>query len=158
MALLAHGGPLDYERDYLVPLPTVDWAESAGMRATYTDACWMSRALLERLPQETGEELLLPATCSFWIEHGDRSDCTSWLAALGVDKDTRGFLGRWASKDSADSYVRTASRVVENLLVFATRFARISLDGGPDFFGEEDTQARLESYLYLPGLEQHEVE
>ena len=93
VALLAQGGPLDFERNYLFPLPSVDWEGTTGGRATYKDACWMSRALLERLPQKTGE-VLLPAASAFWTEHGDRSGCTSWLAALGVNKDTWDFLGR----------------------------------------------------------------
>ena len=140
------------------PLPTPDWQGTCGLRATYTDACWLSRALLERLPQASGEVLLLPGACPFWTEHGDRSGCTSWLAALGVDAETRGFLGRWAVKDSADSYVRSAPRVVENLQILATRFARLSLGKGPDFFGEEDTLLKLDNFLQHQGVEDHERE
>ena len=37
---------------------------------------------------------------------------------------------------SADGYVRVAFREADNLQVLAARVARISLAGGPEFFGQ----------------------
>ena len=156
--LWAPGGPLHFERDYLVALPAPNWEEVLNFRAVYTDACSLSKALLGRLPQKTGEVLLLPETCNFWTEHKDRAGCTGWIAAIGVDSETRGFLGRWAIKSSADNYVRTAPRVVENLQLLATRFARRALSGGPDYFGEEDTLIRLRNFLGLRGFAVPEID
>ena len=69
------------------------------------------------------------------------------MAALGVDKDLRGFVGRWAISGSQDLYVRTATRIVENMQLLAARHARASFEGGPDFFGEEHLIAQLEVFL-----------
>ena len=91
--------------------------------------------------------LLEPEVGNFWTEHSDRAGVDSWLAALGVDKDLRGFVGRWAISTSQDLYVRTAMRVVENMQILAARHARASFNGGPDFFGEEHLLLQLEAFL-----------
>ena len=65
----------------------------------------------------------------------------------------RAFLGRWAAKGSADTYVRTALRVVENLQRLAAVKAREAYAGGPDHFGEEHLLLRLRAFLAKRGWE-----
>ena len=61
-------------------------------------------------------------------------------------------MGRWAARGSADSYVRTALRVTENLQVAAATHARLAFNGGPDFFGEEEILKAFERHLLDHGL------
>ena len=77
---------------------------------------------------------------------------------MGVAEPERGFLGRWAARGSADIYVRTACRVVENLQRLATRFAREALEGGPDYFGEEHVLLDLRLHLLEAGLDASRVD
>ena len=75
----------------------------------------------------------------FWTQHTERCGLDSWLAAMGAKKSERGFLGRWAVSGSQDRYVRTATRVVEDLQIRAAHAAVLLLNGGYDRFGEETT-------------------
>ena len=152
LALLQEG-PLAYSRDYLVPLPTEDLSGTCGLRAVYADAVGLSRALLSSLRQLDSEEALIaPIAARFWTEHSDRTGCTGWCASLGVSTERRGFLGRWAVTASADTYVRTAFREVENLQLLAAQAGRLSLHGGPDFFGEEVILEQLGEFLRSSGV------
>ena len=146
-------GPLAYERDYLVPLPTEDLTGTCGLRAVYADAVGLSRALLSSLRRpDSDEALVAPIAARFWTEHSDRTGCTGWCASLGVSTERRGFLGRWAVTASADAYVRTAFREVENLQLLAAQAGRLSLHGGPDFFGEEVILEQLGEFLRSRGV------
>jgi hypothetical protein len=126
-------------------------------RALYTDCAGFSVALLASLADDEGHALLPAGGARFWTEHSDRSGLDGWCATLGFGDSERGFLGRWAAKGSADIYVRTALRICENLQVTAVRYARASLEGGPDFFGEEEVLANYQSHLAGLGLEDEEV-
>ena len=79
---------------------------------------------------------------------------SSWAGALGVHESERSFLGRWTPKGSADAYVRTALRVVENVQILVAQHARDSLNGGPDYFGEEHLLAKCRSFLVARGWTQ----
>ena len=83
-------------------------------RALYSDSAALSASLLDSLATETGSAVLPSSSGRFWSEHSDRAGLDSWAGALGVQQSDRDFLGRWAPKGSADAYVRTALRVVEN--------------------------------------------
>ena len=74
-----------------------------------------------------------------------------------MGSDVRRFVGRWAIKGSENSYVRSASRVVENCQRLASMHARVSAGGGPDFFGEEETLAQLRNCLEAQGVEEERV-
>ena len=74
-----------------------------------------------------------------------------------MKSDLRGFLGRWAAKGFADSYARTAIRVVENLQKTAEAYARESYSGGADRFGEEHTILELRDFLIARGIGQEEA-
>ena len=155
---------LYFRRDFFLPLPTPDFAGVLRTRAQYTDALGFSRALLGtlRAPASADESFrtaLVPAPgCSFWSLHSERAGLDGWCAALGVGDSERGFLGRWAVKSSSDTYIRTACRIVENLQRLAARFARRSIAGGPDFYGEEHILILFGRHLEKQGLTREEAE
>lgn len=64
-----------------------------------------------------------------------------------MGSDDRAFLGRRQAKVSADAYVRTALRVVENIQLLTAKKAREAFAGGPDYFGEEHLLSRFRAYL-----------
>ena len=117
------------------------------------DAAALSLALFSSLKTPTGEARLPGKAARFWSEHSDRAGLDSWTAALGVAQSERNFLGRWSATGSADSYVRTALRVVENLQRLAAKKAREAYAGGPDFFGEEHLLLRMRDFLAKQGWE-----
>ena len=146
-------GSFAFERDFLLPLPNLKLTEATRRRALYSDAAAFSLALFSSLKGPTGEARLPGKAARFWSEHSDRAGLDSWTAALGVAQSERNFLGRWAASGSADSYVRTALRVVENLQRLAAKKAREAFAGGPDFFGEEHLFLRLRDFLVEQGWE-----
>ena len=137
----------------MLPLPSLDLQAATRRRALYTDSAAFSQALWRQLRTSSGEARLPEDAGRFWSEHSDRAGLDSWTAALGVSKDDRAFLGRWAAKGSADAYVRTALRVVENLQRLAAEKAREAYAGGPDHFGEEHLFRRMQSSLQGRGWE-----
>jgi len=50
-----------------------------------------------------------------WSNHSERSTLPSALAAIGVSKEHRDLLGRWAP-DGSDDYVRTYRAVARELV------------------------------------------
>ena len=146
---------LAFTRDYLVPLPSRDLSGSCGHRAQYSDALSLTRQLWASLTNCYDDGALLrPEATLYWTEHSDRAGVTSWLGALGVPKEQRDFLGRWALSSMADRYARTATRIVENLQILAARAAREVLNGGPDLFGEEETLEGLRAFLKKKGVDE----
>ena len=144
--------PFNFGRDYFLPLPDAKLQGVLRRRALYTDSAGVSVSLLGTLTEPDGTPLLPPGAARFWTEHSDRSGVDSWCAALGFDESERGFLGRWAARGSADTYVRTALRVCENLQKAAVRYARASFSNGPDYFGEESVLADLGAFLVRGGM------
>jgi hypothetical protein len=144
-----------FERDYLLPLANEKLNGCLRRRAEYSDAVGYSRALLLSLPSpgDTGEALLLEEAVGLWTQRTERCGLDSWLAAMGAKKSERGFLGRWAVTGSQDRYVRTATRVVEDLQIRAAHAAVLLLNGGYDRFGEETTLEGLRTYLLQKGVE-----
>ena len=118
-----------FERDYLLPLANEKLDGCLRCRAKYSDAVGYSLALLCSLasPGDSGEALL--------------------IEEMGAKKSERGFLGRRAVTGSQDRYVRTATRVVENLQIQAAHAAMLLLNGGYDRFGEETALEGLRAYL-----------
>ena len=111
--------------------------EATKRRALYSDSAGFSQSLYDSLEHPSGEAVLPRQAGRFWSEHSDRAGLDSWAGALGVQQSERDFLGRWAPKGSADAYVRTALRIVENTQVLVAHHARQAWKGGPDYFGEE---------------------
>ena len=144
-----------FERDSLLPLANEHLNRCLRRRAEYSDAVGYSRSLLLSLasPGEAGQALLLEEAVGYWTQHTERCGLDSWLAALGAEKFERGFLGRWAVTGSQDRYVRTATRVVEDLQIRAAHAAVLLLNGGYDSFGEESTLEGLRTFLLQRGVD-----
>ena len=149
--------PLNYKRDYFLPLPDKHLSGVLQRRALYTDSAGFSVGLVSSLAAADCTALVPHGGAQFWSEHSDRSGLDSWCAALGFEESQRGFLGRWAARRSADCYVRTALRVTENLQVAAASHARFAFNGGPDFFGEEEILKGFEHHLRDHGLAPEEA-
>ena len=145
-------GDLGAKRDYFLPLPSNDFQSIQYRRARYTDAQGFSKALLGSLECDGGEKLLLAETVGFWSEHSDRSGLVSWLSALGVPEELRRFVGRWAATGSAESYVRSALRIVENAQKLAAKHAKAMKAGGADYFGEEEILSKLRDHVGAYGV------
>ena len=58
--------------------------------------------------------LLSDEVVGFWTEHSERATVPSALAALGVPKTERDYLGRWSAQ-GADTYARTYQSMVTRL-------------------------------------------
>lgn len=149
--LLWTEGPLEFERDFFLPLPSADFQGCLRARALYSDAAGFSRALFGTLRRPDGTAPLSATACRYWTERSDRAGLDGWCMALSVAEPERSFLGRWAAKGSTDTYVRTAARVVENLQLLTARHARASARGGPDFYGEEHILQELRRHLLAAG-------
>ena len=112
--------------DYFLPRFGTTPASFVPKVATSTDLAGMfTLALISvKLPEisaDTGvvklkdEPFISDALAASITGHSERSTITSVLAALGVQKAEREYLGRW-SGGGADEYVRTYRAVVRKLL------------------------------------------
>ena len=144
-------------RDFFLVLPNEDVSGHCGRRARYSDVQYLSKQLLASLRGADGEPLLLPPAIAFWTEHSDRTGLDSWLAALAVGSDKRRFVGRWAAQGAEDTYVRTATRIVENCQRVAARHAKLEFQHGPDFLGEEETISALDVFLKDQGVDDESI-
>lgn len=64
----------------------------------------------------TGGPLLQQrASLSFWTKHSGRNWLASILAALGVPREKRDYVGRWRVISASDEYIRTAQFLVISL-------------------------------------------
>ena len=61
------------------------------------------------------------ASLSFWTEHSERNWLASILAALGVPREKRDYVGRWRVISASDEYIRTAQFLVISLQEEALR-------------------------------------
>ena len=93
-----------YERDYLLPSPGPNYGGIRQAELSYDGALAALGRLLRTLQSED-RELLIPQLCSYWTPHSPRSFLPTCCAALGVHKQERDVLGRWA-KQGSDRYVR----------------------------------------------------
>ena len=109
------------------------------------------------LKSEDGEPLVPPLAVNFLSEHSDRAGLDSWLGALAVGADKRRFVGRWVAHGAEDTYIRSATRIVENCQRLAALRTRVAFRGGPDFLGEEETLNFLENFLAAQGAETDDI-
>ncbi|CAK9111087.1 unnamed protein product, partial [Durusdinium trenchii] len=80
---------------------------------TYAEAVAGSARTLALLEGYNGR--LIPSGWErFWSEHSERATVPSGLAALGVEKADRDYLGRWCPEGS-DVYVRTYNSIVKKM-------------------------------------------
>lgn len=113
-----------YERDYFLPEPSDDWQGTKRKMLSYSYASGLSRQLLSSLGRpvedevtgqwkETDHKLLPPPAAFFWTEHSERHWLVSVAAAIGIAKDRRDPVGRWAiAAMQSGEYVLTARQVV----------------------------------------------
>ena len=82
-------------------------------RVTYAEAVAGSTRTMAMLEGYDGN--LIPSGWErFWSEHSERATLPSGLAALGVEKSDRDYLGRWCPEGS-DVYVRTYNAIVKKM-------------------------------------------
>lgn len=102
------------DRDYLVPT-------YCKLPASYGDfAVWTRQVLLNLREVDfvggrwvEGDRFLLHRDAGrLWTEHSERNWLVSMAAALGIHREERQVLGRWAVKESSDEYVRSARRLI----------------------------------------------
>ncbi|CAE7730942.1 unnamed protein product, partial [Symbiodinium necroappetens] len=92
---------------------------------------------------------------NFWTGHSARHVATSLAAALGVSKDRRDYLGRWAyAQHGSQDYVLTSRQVVQGVQNFICKCLIMGhTDGG---YTEEELFCTMRSYaeaLHLAGDE-----
>ena len=115
---------MKYPRDYLTPGPSKDFSgfipkivEPPGL-ANYFRMV-LSRLCTPRFAEgrwTLSEQLLLvPQTLNlFWTGHSARHFATQTAAAIGVDKEKRDYLGRWAiGRVGSNAYLHTSRQVVD---------------------------------------------
>jgi hypothetical protein len=146
------GKLLSFQRDYLVPIPTADYASVRRAPASYEDMARWSRAVLRELRKprwekdvgwkETSLPLYPPEVALYWTEHSERNVLNSWAAVLGHSKDDRDYIGRWVPEQS-DDYMRTA-----RAKVFAVQSqVSAAIRGAPDRVDESRELERFREYL-----------
>lgn len=116
---------MNFDRDYLLPLPAKDRQSCVPYMADYAATCALSKELYGDLMHPTFAEgiwsltserlLITQASCRAWTEHSERCWMTSVAAALGMAREERDFLGRWRISSCSDEYIRTAQRIVSQL-------------------------------------------
>ena len=101
-----------------------------------------------------GQPLLGDCLARGWTGHSERSTLPSILAALGVSKVERDFLGRWSAEGSND-YTRTYRTLVKNL----TKKLMETIQQGDvyDRLDEEDALHDVAGILKAKGFEESTV-
>ena len=154
----------NFERPYLLPLPTPDLEGVVEQPARYFDALCMTRQVLAEamLPVPSGcqapgtpgaapgtpstsarpsfvpsdQLILLPGAQVLWSEHSERGDLPTWTTHLGYGKWERDCLGRWRPEGS-DQYLRQMEIAVRRVQRAVAAAARQGL-GRKDTLGEAD--------------------
>ena len=109
---MQHAG---FERDYLLPKLTDNWAGFQRKFATYQDVTSYSCRLRKNLVGLYDFSPVFPEElASFWTEHSERATLPTALAMLGVETSKRDLVGRW-KPDASDTYVRSYNGLVSQL-------------------------------------------
>ena len=112
---------VDRKADFFLPRPVADWSGFTKKMATTADLAGIfTQALL--LLRFRGTRVLPEALALSLTGHSERSTLTSFLAALGVPRAEREYLGRW-SASGADEYVRTYRVTVRRLIALVSAAA-----------------------------------
>ena len=121
---------MQFKRDYFLPLPNADESGVRHVMADYAAVVSLSKRLLTMLqvPSWNGSAWVpggplfqQRASLSFWTEHSERNWLASILAALGVPREKRDYVGRWRVISASDEYIRTAQFLVISLQEEALR-------------------------------------
>ena len=101
------------DRTYIFPEGCFYGSRYGTSHVTYAEAVAGSARTLALLEGYNGR--LIPSGWErFWSEHSERATVPSGLAALGVEKADRDYLGRWCPEGS-DVYVRTYNSIVKKM-------------------------------------------
>ena len=161
---LLSASALSWARDFLCPAFSAEWDTPAEGFLDAEGLALQLRRLLKHLPTpvrqqgvwKVARELLFPGEmANFWTGHSARHVATSLAAALGVSKDRRDYLGRWAyAQHGSQDYVLTSRQVVQGVQNF---ICKCLLVGHPDGgYTEEELFCTMRSYaeaLHLAGDE-----
>ncbi|CAE7858370.1 unnamed protein product, partial [Symbiodinium necroappetens] len=131
---------LDWARDFLCPAFSKDWDDVSREFLDAEGLALQIRRLLQHLPTpvrqqgvwKVSRELLLPGQLgNFWTGHSARHVLTSIAAALGVGKDRRDYLGRWAyAQHGSQDYVLTSRQVVQAVQNFVCKCLILGHESG----------------------------
>ncbi|CAE7853809.1 unnamed protein product, partial [Symbiodinium necroappetens] len=161
---LLSASALSWSRDFLCPAFSAEWDTPAKGFLDAEGLALQLRRLLKHLPTpvkqqgvwKVARELLFPGEmANFWTGHSARHVATSLAAALGVSKDRRDYLGRWAyAQHGSQDYVLTSRQVVQGVQNFICKCLIVGHpDGG---YTEEELFCTMRSYaeaLHLAGDE-----
>jgi hypothetical protein len=133
----------NFERSYLLPLPSVDLAGTRPEPARYFDALCMTRQIFAELKRPeptlgvdgrltwklTADPLLPVGAQVVWSEHSERGDLPTWTSHLGFAKEDRDCLGRWRPEGS-DDYIRHMEVTVRRVQRAVAQAVRSGLGRG----------------------------
>ena len=115
-----------FPRDYLAPGPTKDFGGFVPKVVEPPELANYFRMVLSKLfipRHQEGKWLsndqtsLVPETTNlFWTGHSARHFLTQAAAAIGISKEQRDYLGRWAiGRIGSNAYLHTSRQVVEKI-------------------------------------------
>ena len=155
---------LTWSRDFLCPAFNREWDTPSREYMNAEGLALQLRRLLQHLPTpvrqqgvwKVSRELLFPGQlASFWTGHSARHVLTSISAALGVGKDRRDYLGRWAyAQHGSQDYVLTSRQVVQGVQNFVCRSLILGHESGG--YSEEELFWAIRAHadsLLLDGAE-----
>ena len=115
---------MNFGRDFFLPLPAADFSGCRRGMASYSHVVSLSKQLWRCLRFPTLSEgqwvfsdtflFASPDAVSFWTAHSERNWLVSILAAAGVPREQREFIGRWRASSSSEEYVRSARFIVRS--------------------------------------------
>ena len=160
---LATTGSFAFDRDYCIPMPSLDLSGAIQQMPTYVDFATFSQSYWRQLKRpkldcmNTGEPFFFKGDEYMFhtdavqaiTEHAERDWLASAASAAGLKKDSRNYIGRWVPEQS-DDYVRTAGQKVTSIqskIATLIRTGRLVLD-------EEDSFTALETRVAAKGWEE----
>ena len=149
---------MKFPRDYLIPGPAKSYSGFIPKVVEPPELANYFRMVLSRLPTPrfhdgkwiSNEQLcLVPETTNlFWTGHSARHFATQAAAAIGIGKERRDYLGRWAiGRVGSDAYLHTSRQVVEK--VQQEILASLHAEGG---YNEDELLDDFKEFAEKQGL------
>ena len=150
---------MKFPRDYLAPAPRRDWSGFIPKVVEPPEMANYFRTVLSKLGVPRflegkwvlNEEIsLVPETLNlFWTGHSARHFATQAAAGIGISKERRDFLGRWAiGRVGSNAYLHTSRQVVEGI----QREILASLRAETGGYDEEELLEDIKSFAERQGL------
>eukprot|EP00435_Cladocopium_sp_Y103_P064036 s303_g25.t1 len=148
-----------FPRDYLVPGPTKDYKGFIPKLIEPPELANSFRMVLSRLATPRFHENkwvpnyqlpLVPETLNlFWSGHSARHFATQAAAGIGIPKEKRDYLGRWAiGRVGSDAYLHTSRQVVESV----QREILASLHADSNGFNEDELLEDVKEFAEKQGM------